>query len=161
MVGLACVALACGSCFLHKLLSRVAVKFRALPPVLWETNSGFIATERSGREVRWSDLCGKVVACASLDTVCPRGCAAVVGEMQKLFRDFGGRAEFHLLSVAVAPERDTPQLLKGFAEALNLEPADPWGVVSGTRESPWGFLTDGLWLERPRPIPEAYVPASG
>ena len=66
MVGLACVALVCGSYFLHKSLRRVAVKFQAPPPVLWDTSSGFTATERSGREVRWAELRGKVVVCASL-----------------------------------------------------------------------------------------------
>ncbi len=155
MTGLACVALVGGSWFLHKSLHRATFHHQPPPPVLWDTNAEFVATERSGREVRWADLRGKVVVCASLYTVCPHGCAAVVGEMQKLLRDFGNRADFHLVSVAVAPERDTPQLLDSFAGALNLKPSDPWWFVTGTRESLWGFLSDRLRLETPRPIPEA------
>ena len=111
------------------------------------------ATERSGQVVKVSDLKGKVVACAYLYTVCPHGCAAVMTEMQKLHRAFGSRPDFHQLSVAVVPERDTPVTLSSYAEALGVKPGDPWWFVTGPRDPLVGFMTHELRLNPCRFIP--------
>ncbi|MBL9114830.1 MAG: SCO family protein [Verrucomicrobiaceae bacterium] len=111
------------------------------------------AQERSGQYVNFSDLKGKVVACAYLYTVCPHGCAAVVAQMQKLHHDFGARSDFHQLSVAVVPERDTPVTLASYAEALGVKPGDHWWFVTGPRDPLVGFMTRELRLNPCRFIP--------
>lgn len=131
---------------------------RALPraklPVLAQPFGDIVLTERSGRLVHLGDLRGKVVVLACIYTVCPHGCAAVVGEMQKLHREFGVRTDFHLVSLAVAPERDTPSFLSAYAEALGVAARDPWWFVTGDQKLTWAFMTDSLKLEAPKPIPE-------
>lgn len=154
MVGLACVALVCGSFYLHQSLHRMAERREPAPPALWTTSAGFTATERNGRQLHWGDLRGKVVVCASLYTVCPHGCAAVIAGMQDLRREFGAREDFHLVSIALAPERDTPSSLGSYAQALGLKPEDHWWFLTGERVRLWSFLTDDLKLRRPELIPE-------
>ncbi len=122
-------------------------------PVIAEVTGDVSATERSGRTVRVSDLKGKVIACAYLYTVCPHGCAAVVTQMQRLHKDFGQRLDFHQLSIAVVPERDTPITLNAYAEAIGVKPEDHWWFVTGPRDPLVNFMTADLKLQPCRFIP--------
>ena len=130
---------------------------RALPrarvPMLAAPYRDLAATERTGEVVHLKDLRGKVVALACIYTVCPHGCAAVVGEMQKLHAEFGSRPDFHLVSLAVAPERDTPAFLRSYAEGIGVKAGDPWWFVTGDQQQTWAFMTDELKLAAPKPIP--------
>ncbi|MCB1208566.1 MAG: SCO family protein [Verrucomicrobiales bacterium] len=112
------------------------------------------AIERSGQTVHFSDLKGKVVTCAYIYTVCPHGCAAVIGQMQKLQQTFGSRDDFHQVSISVIPERDTASFLGSYAQGLGLTPADPWWFLSGQQKPLWDFMTDELKLEPAKAIPE-------
>lgn len=140
-----------GSVMMNRLL-EAAVPHRA-PPVYTTIASDLVGTERSGREVRVSELKGKVMACAYLYTVCPHGCAAVVQQMQKLHTDFGARPDFYQLSIAVAPDRDTPAMLSSFAEALGVKPEDHWWFITGQRQPLVSFVTSELKLNPCRFIP--------
>lgn len=123
-------------------------------PEIHEVTVDLEATERDGRTVRFSDLRGKVVVCAYIYTVCPHGCAAVMEEMKKLNEALGETGEFHQASISVVPERDTPEMLAAYADALNVRKNDPWWFVSGDQASLWNFMTEGLGLQEAEPIPE-------
>ena len=110
--------------------------------------------ERGGQAVKLSALRGKVTIMACLYTVCPHGCAAVVVQMQKLNAEHRTRSDFHLVSLAVAPERDTPGFLKAYAEGVGVKPGDPWWFVSGEQQKIWDYMTYELQLQAPQPIPE-------
>lgn len=122
-------------------------------PVRSTLTGDLAATERTGRIVRLSELRGKVVLCAYVYTVCPHGCAAVVGEMQKLFQRYGTRPDFHLVSIAVLPEHDTPAFLTAYADGLGLKPTDPWWFLTGNRQEIWDFMDKQLLLTPAVPIP--------
>lgn len=123
-------------------------------PIIATVKGDLIATERSGRTVKFSDLKGKVVVCAYLYTVCPHGCAAITAQMQRLLKQFGEHADFHLLSVAIHPDRDTPALLTSYAEAVGAKADSPWWFVTGEQKPLWDFMTQELHLEPAKPIPE-------
>lgn len=135
-----------------KLMDATAPKPRL--PEIHEVTVDLEATERDGRTVRFSDLRGKVVVCAYIYTVCPHGCAAVMEEMKKLNEALGATGEFHQASISVVPERDTPEMLAAYADALNVRKNDPWWFVSGDQASLWNFMTEGLGLQEAEPIPE-------
>ena len=122
-------------------------------PVRHTITGDLAATERTGKIVRLSELRGKVVVCAYVYTVCPHGCAAVVGEMQKLFKRHGARPDFHLVSVAVLPEHDTKEFLSAYADGLGLKPSDPWWFLTGKREEIWDYMDKQLLLTPSVPIP--------
>lgn len=123
------------------------------PPDLGALSLDLEAVERTGVPVKASSLSGKVRIYAHLYTVCPHGCAAVVAEMTKLLALYRGRPDFHMVSVAVIPERDTPEFFKLYAEGLGVKPEDPWWFLTGKRDAIETFMVDGLKLEKPRPIP--------
>lgn len=127
---------------------------RKVPPVLSTVTSELTAIERSGHEVKLSSLRGKVTVIAHVYTVCPHGCMAVLGEMTKLLREFGGRDDFHLVSVAVIPSHDSPEFLRSFATGMRIADDAPWWFLTGEEKQLWSFMTDGLGLSKPEPIPE-------
>lgn len=131
---------------------------QALPqaplPVVTHIKGDLEATERSGQTVKLSALRGKVTVMACLYTVCPHGCAAVVAQMQKLNTAYRTRPDFHLVSLAVAPERDTSGFLKAYAEGVGARPEDPWWFVTGEQQRIWDYMTYDLQLQAPAAIPE-------
>jgi len=131
---------------------------QALPqaplPVVTQIKGDLEATERSGQTVKLSALRRKVTVMACLYTVCPHGCAAVVAQMQKLNTAYRTRPDFHLVSLAVAPERDTSGFLKAYAEGVGARPEDPWWFVTGEQQRIWDYMTYDLQLQHPLPIPE-------
>ena len=144
------VAIATG----YNLILRQAVPKRDIP--VRNTITGDLsATERSGKVVRLTELRGKVTLCAYVYTVCPHGCAAVIGEMQKLFKLYGSRPDFHLVSLAVLPEHDTTEFLSAYADGLGLKPTDPWWFLTGSRQEIWEYMDRQLLLTPAIPIPEA------
>jgi len=130
---------------------------QALPkpplPLVAQIHGDLEATERSGQTVKLSALRGKVTVMACLYTVCPHGCAAVVAQMQRLNAAHRTRPDFHLVSLAVAPERDTPGFLKAYGEGVGAKPEDPWWFVTGNQQRIWDYMTYDLQLQAPAPIP--------
>ncbi len=122
-------------------------------PVFSSIQGDVTATERDGRTVRLSDLRGKVIACAYLYTICPHGCAAVVGQMQRLHKDFGARDDFHQVSISVVPDRDTAPVLSSYAEAMGVKPGDHWWFLTGERDPLINFMTQDLKLQPCQVIP--------
>ncbi len=127
---------------------------RGRPPVLNTVQSDLRIIERDGRSVSFSDLRGKVSVVGYLYTICPHGCATVISEMKKLLEEHGSRSDFQLVSVTVVPERDTPEMLKGFAQALGVKPTDPWWFLSGDHDAVDAFMSRELRLDSSKPIPE-------
>lgn len=131
---------------------------QALPkpplPIVAHIQGDLEATERSGQKVHLSALRGKVCVMSCLYTVCPHGCAAVVAQMQKLNAAYRERSDFHLVSLAVAPERDTSGFLKAYAEGVGAKPEDPWWFVTGEQQRIWDYMSHELQLQAPAPIPE-------
>jgi protein SCO1/2 len=91
----------------------------------------FTLTSQDGTEITLRDLRGKVVAVAFIYASCPDVCPMLTDKMARvqdaLGADFGAKVAF--LSITTDPERDTPEVLKGYAEAFD---ADLVG---------WSFLT--------------------
>jgi protein SCO1/2 len=91
----------------------------------------FALTSQDGKEVRLDDLRGKVVAVAFIYTSCPDVCPMLTDKMARvqdaLGAEFGTEVAF--VSITVDPERDTPAVLKEYAEAL------------GANLAGWSFLT--------------------
>lgn len=123
-------------------------------PIYSTLERGLTAQERSGQNVSLAHLKGKVFTCAYIYTVCPHGCAAVLGEMMKLHKRHGSHTDFHQVSIAVAPERDTPAFLHSYALGLGLTPEDPWWFLTGEQKQLWQFMDHDLKLAPAKPIPE-------
>lgn len=97
---------------------------------------GFVLTTQDGRPLSFHELRGKVVAVSFIYTSCADTCplltAKLAGLQARLGRDFGPRVFF--VSISLDPERDTPDVLKHYAETHGANLAG-WAFLTGTPEA--------------------------
>ena len=90
-------------------------------------------TNKDGNRLALKELRGKVLAItfifASCTDTCPLLSAKMVGIQDRLGPAFGPQVFF--LSITVDPERDTPPILKRYAEAHNANMAG-WAFLTGS-----------------------------
>ena len=91
----------------------------------------FALTSQDGAPVKLADFRGKVVAVTFIFTMCTATCPVLTPMMSfvqdQLGSDFGAKIAF--VSITVDPERDTPEVLKEYAQAF------------GANLAGWSFLT--------------------
>jgi protein SCO1/2 len=94
----------------------------------------FSLTSQDGAAVTLGDFRGKVVAVTFIYTSCPDVCPMLTDKMARvqdeLGADFGAKVAF--LSITVDPERDTPAVLKEYADAFDANFAG-WSFLTGTK----------------------------
>jgi protein SCO1/2 len=92
----------------------------------------FDLTSQDGAKVTLAALRGKVVAVAFIYTSCPDICPMLTDKMARvqdeLGSDFGSNIAF--VSITTDPERDTSEVLKGYAEAFDANLAG-WSFLTG------------------------------
>jgi protein SCO1/2 len=90
-------------------------------------------TKQDGKRLALKELRGKVLAItfiyASCTDTCPLLTAKMAGIQDRLGSDFGAKVFF--VSITVDAERDTPDVLKRYAEAYKANPAG-WAFLTGT-----------------------------
>lgn len=153
MICLALLVLGGGSYMLKTSLGRFELSRKAPLPILRQLSEPFPAIERSGQEKDLAALEGKAVVLAYTYTRCPHGCAGVAAQMLKIRDAFAGRADVHLVSVAVWPETDSAPVLKAFAESIGVKQSDPWWWLSTDRTRTWDHLTRHIGFEACREVP--------
>ena len=93
----------------------------------------FTLTDQDGKRIALKDLRGKVLAItfifASCADTCPLLTAKMAGLQNRLGAEFGPQVYF--VSITVDPQRDTPEILKRYAEAHRANPAG-WAFLTGT-----------------------------
>jgi protein SCO1/2 len=93
----------------------------------------FTLTNQDGKRIALKDLHGKVLAItfifASCADTCPLLTAKMAGLQDRLGADFGPQVYF--ISITVDPERDTPEILKRYANAHRVNPGG-WAFLTGT-----------------------------
>lgn len=93
----------------------------------------FTLTSQDGAQIALADFRGKVVAVTFIYTLCTETCP-VLTPMMSFVQDQLGRAfgkEIIFVSITIDPERDTPEVLKEYAQAFGADLAG------------WSFLTGG------------------
>jgi protein SCO1 len=105
-------------------------EYQKLPPDSqsdWMT--GFTLTERSGKEVQWKDLAGKVRVTSFFFSSCPANCLQQnlkVREIQQSYQE----KDVVFLSITCDPDIDTPERLREYANKLEAHP-NQWLFLTG------------------------------
>ena len=122
-------------------IALVVVSWLALSQVVGESADlpkigpapAFSLTTQEGAQLALKDLRGKVVAVtfifASCTDTCPLLTAKLAGLQERLGTAFGAKVFF--VAITVDPERDTPEVLKRYAQAHGVNPAG-WAFLTGT-----------------------------
>jgi protein SCO1 len=96
----------------------------------------FALTSQDGMPVALADFRGKVVALTFIYTACPDICPLVTQKMvqvqDELGAEFGAKVAF--VSITLDPERDTPEVLKDYAQFWGAKP-DGWIFLTGSPEA--------------------------
>jgi len=96
----------------------------------------FSLTSQDGGRVTLADFRGKVVAVTFIYTLCTTTCPVLTPMMSfvqdQLGSNFGTKIAF--VSITVDPERDTPKVLKEYAQAFDANLAG-WAFLTGTPDA--------------------------
>src|SRR5215475_5549488 len=111
-----------------------AAQEQALPKIAPAPD--FALTSQDGVSVKLSDYRGRVVAVTFIFTLCADTCPVLTPMMSfvqdQLGADFGTKIAF--VSITVDPERDTPEVLKDYAQAFGAN-FSGWAFLTGSPES--------------------------
>jgi protein SCO1/2 len=113
----------------------------------------FALTERSGQTLRLADLAGKVWVADFFYTTCPGPCPMLSSRLSDVQKALGDEPGVRLVSISVDPEKDTPDVLKIYAERFKA--SERWFFLTGQKDAIYSLARDGFKL----PIAEA--PAEG
>ena len=118
-------------------------------PVLFEAPH-FTLTDQNAKPFDSDRLTGSVWVAAFVFTNCPGACPTMTQKMAKLQASVPSK-DVKLVSISVDPERDTPEVLKQYAQRFKAD------------ESRWHFLTGDkpAMLEAARGLKLSVVPAEG
>lgn len=89
----------------------------------------FTLIERSGREVGRADLLGRVWVANFIYTSCRDTCPTQTLQLSRLQADLADAPDFRLVSITVDPVRDTPVVLRQYAERFRA--GDRWLFLTG------------------------------
>lgn len=113
----------------------------------------FSLTERSGQPLRLADLAGKVWVADFFYTTCPGPCPMLSSRLSDVQKALGEEPGARLVSISVDPEKDTPEVLKIYAEKFKA--SERWFFCTGPKDAIYSLARDGFKL------PIADAPAEG
>ena len=92
----------------------------------------FTLTSQDGAPVSLRDLRGKVVAVAFIFASCTDVCPMLTDNMTRVREKLGSAfgPEIAFVSITVDPERDTPEVLKQYAESFDAN-VEGWSFLTG------------------------------
>jgi protein SCO1/2 len=91
-----------------------------------------------------AQLAGKIWIADFIFTNCPGPCPIISSRMSELQKPLE-KSDVHLVSFSVDPEKDTPEVLRGYAEKLKAQPKR-WDFLTGQRAAIYSLMRDGFKL---------------
>jgi protein SCO1/2 len=108
------------------------------------TVPGFQLTNQNGQPFGSAQLSGKIWIADFIYTTCPGPCPMISSRMSELQKPLE-KTDVHLVSFSVDPEKDTPEVLRGYANKLQAEPAR-WDFLTGAKSAVFKLSHDGFKL---------------
>jgi protein SCO1 len=108
------------------------------------TVPAFQLVNQNGQPFGSAQLAGKIWIADFIYTTCPGPCPMISSRMSELQKPLE-KSDVHLVSFSVDPEKDTPQVLRGYAEKLQANPAR-WDFLTGSKSAIYKLSHDGFKL---------------
>jgi protein SCO1 len=108
------------------------------------TVPNFELVNQNGQLFGSAELRGKIWIADFIFTTCPGPCLMIstrMGELQKPLE----KTDVHLVSFTVDPKKDTPEVLRGYAENLQAEPGR-WDFLTGSQSAIYNLSRNGFKL---------------
>ena len=113
------------------------MKFEEVPPFEFENQYGIMIGN--------ADYNNKVYVVEFFFTSCPTICPRMNENMVKVQNEFYGNPAFGILSISIDPERDSPEVLKAYADEKGATLKN-WNFLTGDKEEIYSFSNDGFKL---------------
>jgi len=119
-----------------------ALSNRPLPS--FGTVPQFELTNQDGQPFGSRALAGKIWIADFIFTTCPGPCPIISTRMSELQKPLA-KTDVRLVSISVDPEKDTPEVLRAYAEKLRKEPFR-WDFLTGPLDKITSLSRDGFKL---------------
>ena len=127
----------------------IAPKIQPLP--IYMTIPAVTLTDQDGQPFDLIQTRGKVVILSPIYTHCPDICPLTTGKLKQLqdnLKGAGLSSQVQFVTFTVDPDRDTPDVLKRFSAAFNVDRTN-WVFLTGTSEQIQIMIkTLGIYVER-------------
>jgi len=120
----------------HQLTNRTIASYGTLP--------SFELVNQDAEPFGSAQLAGKIWIADFIFTTCPGPCPMISSRMSELQKPLE-KTDVHLVSFTVDPEKDTPEVLRGYAEKLKAQPKR-WDFLTGSRPVIDELIRDGFKL---------------
>jgi protein SCO1/2 len=117
--------------------TKALYKFEAVPEFEFENQNGEMISNQN--------YDNKVYVVEFFFTSCPTICPRMNENMVKIQNEFYGNPSFGIASISIDPERDSPQVLKEYAERKGATLKN-WHFLTGDKEEIYSFSNDGFRL---------------
>jgi protein SCO1 len=97
------------------------------------TVADFALQSQTGRRVTRDDLFGQVWIADFIFTHCAGPCPRMTADLARLSQDLTSFPDLRLVSFTVDPERDTPEVLAGYAKSYDADP-HRWYFLTGDKK---------------------------
>jgi protein SCO1/2 len=104
----------------------------------------FELTNQDGQRFGSAQLNGKIWIADFVYSTCPGPCPMISNRMSELQTPLA-KTDVHLVSFTVDPAKDTPPVLRSYAEMLHAEPGR-WDFLTGPQSTIYNLSRDGFKL---------------
>jgi cytochrome oxidase Cu insertion factor (SCO1/SenC/PrrC family) len=104
----------------------------------------FQLINQDGRAFGSADLQGKIWIADFIYTTCPGPCPMISSRMSELQKPLE-KTDVHLISFTVDPAKDTPEVLRGYAQKLQAQPGR-WDFLTGPQSTIYDISRNGFKL---------------
>ena len=108
------------------------------------TVPGFQLLNQKGQPFGSAQLAGKIWIADFVYTTCPGPCPMISSRMSELQKPLE-KTDVHLVSFSVDPEKDTPEVLRSYAERLQAQ-SGRWNFLTGPKSAIYKLSHDGFKL---------------
>jgi protein SCO1/2 len=116
----------------------------------------FRLVNQEGQPFDSAQLAGKIWIADFVYTTCPGPCRMISTRMSELQKPLE-KTDVHLVSFSVDPEKDTPEVLRDYAEKLRAEPKR-WDFLTGPKSAIYDLSHNGFKLAVSDGSDEAGIP---
>jgi protein SCO1/2 len=120
------------------------------------TVPNFELVNQDGQRFGSAQLAGKIWIADFIYTSCPGPCPMISTRMSELQKPLE-KTDVHLVSFSVDPEKDTPDVLRGYAEKLHAEPKR-WDFLTGQKSAIYNLSHNDFKLAVSDGSDEAGIP---
>jgi protein SCO1 len=132
----------------QQLANRTLASYGTLP--------SFELVNQNGQPFGSRELAGKIWIADFIFTNCPGPCPIISTRMSELQKPLE-KTDIHLVSFTVDPERDTPEVLRAYAEKSHAQ-TERWDFLTGSRSAIYALARDGFKLAASESSVDAGLP---